>query len=199
MLIDLSKAPHLMRRGREALRTGADTTEIREEVWTIYQSCKVNLSIMKHRSVENDFSEIYKAASPSGRKFILEFGFAHYQRTYGIGVACTLVFNCMLTALGAHDGITDFDATYLSEEVLDLAKRSVIWKPIGSAYIAICVTAAWAATSDPVLRDRLFAVALDFNNDFHIRDSAYVYREMLSTTEHLRLGASFEDCAFLEG
>jgi hypothetical protein len=166
---------------------------------------------MKHRSVENDLSELYKTASPAGRKFILEFGFAHYQRTYGIGLACTLVFNCILSALdaygsrresgqggGAGGGITEFDATYLSEEVLALAKRSVIWKPIGAAYIVVCVSSAWAATSDPVLRAKLFAVAIDFNNDFHVRDARVFEREMLHTTEHLRLGASFQSCAFLE-
>ncbi|CAI7601009.1 unnamed protein product [Penicillium manginii] len=137
MLLNLSKAPNLMRRGREALRTATDTTSLRDEVWSIYQDCKTNLSTMKHRSVENDLSELYKTASPAGRKFILEFGFAHYQRTYGIGLACTLVFNCILSALdaygsrresgqggGAGGGITEFDATYLSEEVLALAKRS---------------------------------------------------------------------------
>ncbi|KAJ5984064.1 hypothetical protein N7481_006163, partial [Penicillium waksmanii] len=204
ILLNLSKAPHLMRRGREALRTGTDTTSIRNQVWTIYQDCKVNLSILKHRSVENDFSELFKTASPAGRKFILEFGFAHYQRTYGIGLACTLVFNCILSALDAHGhrqgqglddvsaSVTEFDATYLSEEVLDLAKRSVIWKPIGAAYIVICVNAAWAATSDPLLKAKLFSVAIDFNNDFHLRDARVFEREMLHTTEHLRLGTSFQ-------
>lgn len=212
MLLDLSKAPRLMRLGREALRTRKDTTSIRDQVWAIYQDCKINLSIMKHRSVDNDFSELYKSASPAGRKFILEFGFAHFQRTYGIGLACTLVFNCMLSALDAYGhglgqedggngngvGITEFDATYLSEEVLDLAKRSVIWKPIGAAYVVVCVSSAWAATSDPVLRARLFDVAIDFNNDFHLRDPRVLEREMLHTTEHLRLGTSFQTCAFLE-
>lgn len=198
MLISLSKAPNLMRRGREALRMGTDTSSIRDEVWSIYQDCKINLSTLKHRSVENDFSELYKAASPSGRKFILEYGFAHYQRCYGIGLACTLVFNCLLTALSAHDGVIDFDATYLSEEVLALAKRSVIWKPIGSAYVVICVTAAWAATSDPVLRGKLYSVALDFNDDFKLRDERYLERELVQTTEHLRLGTSYLHCAFLE-
>ncbi|KAJ5089905.1 transcriptional regulator family: Fungal Specific TF [Penicillium argentinense] len=198
ILACLAKAPSLMRRGRKALCTGADTVDVRDEVWTVYQECKMNLSVLKHRSVENDFSEMYNAASPSGRKFIIEFGFAHFQRSYGIGLACTLVFNCILTALDAHDGATKFDADYLSEEILDLAKRSVIWRPIGAGYLMICVSAAWAATSDESLQRRLLVHAKEFNNDFRIRDSLVLEKEMQWTKEHLCLGRSFAHSGLLE-
>lgn len=192
MLQYLSQAPSLMRRGRAALQTEADTTEVRDEVWTIYQNCKTNLSTLHLRATENDLSGIDMSQMSAGdRASVRSFMYAHHERSYGLGLAISLFFNCLLGALGAHDGASLFDANYLTEEVLALADRSAIWRPIGTGYLIICFSVAWAATTDPQLRAKLFATINDYSSDLRVRDSQFMMTELDWTAEHMRLGTPF--------
>lgn len=188
MLRSLSLAPNLMQRVRSVHQTTAEAPELRDGIWSIYQDCKQNLSQLKARSVENNVSAINMVERTSSeRALVVQLTYSHYQRTYGIGLAITLFYNCMLSALGAGDGVTSFDASYLGEEVLALAERSSMYRPIGAGYLIVCLTAAWAATTDQQLRTRLMGPLVDYNADFKLRDSKYMLRELQLTAEHLRL------------
>lgn len=80
--------------------------------------------------------------TPSERALVAQLIYSHSQRTYGLGPAITLFYNCVLDAPGGTDAITLFDSQY-SEEVIALAERSNIYRPIGTRYLSICLTAAW--------------------------------------------------------
>lgn len=199
-MVYLSQAPDLMRRGREALQTGADLTSVRDEVWTIYQNCKANLRKLQIRASENIITEFDISQTPVREQALVRsFMYAHYERTYGIGLTISLFFNCLLGALGVHDGGSLFDANYFSEEVLALADRSAIWRPIGTGYLIICFSVAWAATSDPLLRARLLAAIYDYGADLRIRDQSFLMNELEWTAEHLRLETSMGKERYLEG
>lgn len=192
MLGFLSLAPNLMQRARKIYQATTDPTGIRDEIWSIYRDCKQTLSHLKARSVENDLSAINTTKmTPSEQALVTQFTYAHYQRTYGIGLSITLFYNCILTALGAPDGVTAFDSNYLCQEVLALAERSNIYRPIGTGYLAICLTAAWAATLDQGLRDRIMGPLVEYSSDFRLRDDAYMLSELRWTAEHLWLGTPF--------
>lgn len=189
MLHYLARAPELIRRGRESLQTGTDATAIRDEIWSTYQSCKHTLSALHLRSTENDNSTVDPSNTNTAQRALTShLLYSHYQRTYGIGLVVTLYFNCMLGGLGDTDGVTTSDASYLSEEVLALAERSAMCRPIGSGYLLICLAVAWATTTDPLLRERLLDAVKDYNSDFGIRDTTCMLRELEWTAEHLRLG-----------
>lgn len=163
-----------------------------DEIWSLYQTCKETLSTLKARSAETDISAIpINKMSPSERALLVQFTYSHYERTYGIGLAITLLYNCMLNALGGSDAITTFDAQYLAEEVLALGERSNIYRPIGSGYLSICLVAAWAATRDQGLRDRIMGPLVEYTSDFRLRDPRYMWKELERTVEHLRLGTPF--------
>lgn len=192
MLQYLSQAPSLMRRGRAALQTEADTTEVRDEVWTIYQNCKTDLSMLHLRAIENDVSGVdMSQMSASNQALVRSFLYAHHERSYGLGLAISLFFNCLLGALGAHDGASLFDARYLTEEVLALADRSAIWRPIGTGYLIACFSVAWAATTDPQLRAKLLVTINDYSSDLKVRDPQSMMNELDWTAEHMRLGTPF--------
>lgn len=192
MLRNLARGPDLMRRGRDTLTTGVDLTGARDEIWSVYQTCKMHLSSIKLRLDENkDPTVDMPGLSSAQRSFIRQFMYSNYQRMYGIGLVITLFFNCMLAAMGAHDSMTVFDGTYLAEEVLTLAANSQIHRPIGSGYLLICLSAAWAAAPDPILRGKVLVMLTDYHNDFRIRDSACMVRELETITEHLRLGTPY--------
>ncbi|KAJ6095721.1 transcriptional regulator family: Fungal Specific TF [Penicillium sp. IBT 16267x] len=191
----LARGPDMMRRGRQALQAGTDFTLVHAEILTSYQTCHENLLELKIRAVENDISSLDMTSfSKSAEKSVRDFFYAHYQRSYGIGLVVTLFFNCMLGALVMNDGEDDTvssDATELVEEVLALAERSVIYRPVGAAYLLICLAAAWAATSDPVLKAKVMVALNDYRGDFRVRDPVDLSQGLEWTAEHLRLGVPF--------
>lgn len=191
----LAHGPDLMRRGRQVLQAGTDVTFVRAEILTLYQTCKENLLELKTRAIDNDVSSVDMTNfSKTAEKSVRDFFYAHYQRTYGIGLVVTLCFNCMLGALVMNDDEDDIvstDATELAEEVLALAERSAIYRPVGAGYLLICLAAAWAATSDPLLKAKVKLVLNDYREDFRARDPVYMSHELEWTAEHLRLGVPF--------
>ncbi|KAJ5093942.1 hypothetical protein N7456_009803 [Penicillium angulare] len=202
ILQNLAKGPHLMRQGRQILQTASDPTNIYNEVRTLYQECKKDLQELRSRAIDNSASSIDMTGVPKDKeKFVIEFFYAHYQRTYGIGLVVTLFFNCILNSLEEYMALSlgmnggDFtlqiDANYLAEEVLELAERSVIHRPVGAGYLIICLTAAWAATSDLVLKEKLRFALNDYHGDFKVRDHFRMNQELEWTAEHLKLGVSF--------
>ncbi|KAJ5928939.1 hypothetical protein N7466_007895 [Penicillium verhagenii] len=194
----LAHGPDLGRRARHVLQVGMDPTYTRAEICTLYQTCKENLHELKSRAINNDISAIDMTNVPKAtEKHVREFFYAHYQRTYGIGLVVTLFFNCMLGALVADDlgdesgQIVSADGTKLAAEVLALADRSVIYRPIGAGYLLICLTAAWAATREPVLKAKIMTALNDFNGDFKVKDPGHFRQELEWTAERLRLGVPF--------
>ncbi|KAJ5292961.1 uncharacterized protein N7443_008914 [Penicillium atrosanguineum] len=200
MMICLSQAPDLMRRGREALQTGSDTTSVSDEIWAIYQNCKTELRSLQLRASENIITELDISQIPAGKQALVRtFMYAHYERTYGIGLTISLFFNCLLSGLGAHDGASLFDAHFLAEEVLALADRSAIWRPIGTGYLIIGFSAAWAAATDPLIRARLLVAINEYGSDMRMRDSNFLINEVQWTAERLRLGTPLEKEKYLHG
>ena len=187
ILLYLARGPDLMRRGRETLKTGEDSTGVQDEIWGVYQSCKMILSTMKLRLDEKEAAAAEESLPSTQETEMRQFQFSHYQRAYGIGLGITLIFNCMLGALGAHDAMTIFDGTYLVEETLVLAEKSMVYRPVGSGYLLFCLSAAWAAVADPGLRDRLMEYLRIMNDDFRIRDCASLPQELEVVAEHMRL------------
>ncbi|KAJ5899551.1 transcriptional regulator family: Fungal Specific TF [Penicillium taxi] len=189
----LSHGPDLMRRIKHTHKTGGDKTNLHEEVWSTYQTCKMNLSEIKLRASENDIAALNTTQMSRTEKLIAKLMYAHYQRTYGIGLTITLFFNGLLRVLGVRDGIATFDANYLAEEALALAERSVIYRPVGAAYLIFCLTFAWVATSEPRLRRSIMDALYDYNDDFKIRDSGKLEKDLESSFDHFHLGFNLQD------
>ena len=111
----------------------------------------------------------------------------HYDRIYGIGLVITLFFNCMLQALGIHRDAVEADACYFTEEILMLAESSEDIRPVGSGYLIICLTTAWAASTDVEQRGRVVSWLCDYQRDFDNWHVSQWKQDLRWTAEHLCL------------
>ena len=189
MLQCLAQGPNLLRRARHALHTGDDTFVIRGEIMSNYRTCKAILAEMNARSVEDDLAHLNASQTNARtRDFIKNVLVAHYDRTYGIGLTVALFFHCMLSGLNAHDETTLFDADDYAQEALDLAERAVVYRPLGAGYMIFSLQAAWIATPDPELRNRLLNALVDFQNDYQIWSKKQLVHALEWTADYLCLG-----------
>lgn len=187
LLHTLSRAPGLMRRAKHFLRTTTDSTGIRSELWTLYLACKLDLDKLKQGSIHKDLS-LASALPPGTRRTCLERLLnVHYDRIYGIGLVITLFFNCMLQALGTHRESVQADAYYFTEEILMLAEISEDLRPVGSGYLIVCLTTAWAASRDVQQRGRVWGWLRDYQRDFNNWEVRRWERDLRWTAEHLCL------------
>lgn len=176
-----------MRRARLVLRTDTDPTGVQDELWALYQTCKLDLGQLKQSSINKDLSIAEALPQGSHRSWLERLLTVHYDRIYGIGLVITLFFNCMLQSLGIHRDAVQADAYYFTEEILMLVEISEDLRPIGSAYLIIALTTAWAASSDIEQRGRVLAWLCDYQKDFNYK-GGFLQQELLWTAEHLALG-----------
>ncbi|KAJ5550122.1 transcriptional regulator family: Fungal Specific TF [Penicillium sp. DV-2018c] len=181
----LARAPVLLKRGRQAIRDGQDLTPLAEEIRPIYEKCKTILDDLKARTVENESSSELSTVPGT---FIARILRAHYLRTYGIGIAITTFFNCMLQALDPSDLTYVTESRYLVKEILLHAQVSNIYRPVGAGYILVCLSAAWAATTDPELRSMVETAFVDYHGDFVSHDGVKITRNLELASRNLWLG-----------
>ncbi|KAJ5168779.1 uncharacterized protein N7482_004373 [Penicillium canariense] len=191
MLLNLSRAPSILRRARLFARTASDPSGVQDELWAVYQACMINLDQLKESSIKKDLSVATAMPRPD-RAWVERLLLIHYDRIYGIGLVITLFFNCMLQALGLHNDAVQSDACYFTEEILMLAETSELLRPVGSGYLIICLTTAWAATKDPEQRARAMMWLHDYHSDFNFRQLDYLQKELEWTAGHLNLADSFQ-------
>jgi hypothetical protein len=184
MMICLTKAPPLIKRGKVALRTGQDLTQLRSEIQPVYEKCKEILAELKTRKTDFEAS-ITEASSKAYMTTILK---AHYLRTYGLGLIITTFFNCMMQAINLDDSKFTCESTPLVEETLKHAEESHMYRPVGAAYVILCLYAAWAATPDPQLRLSVELALLDYQGDFKNNRVMNLSSDLDWVSEHIWLG-----------
>ncbi|KAJ5316828.1 hypothetical protein N7508_001336 [Penicillium antarcticum] len=184
MMLCLTKAPTLIKRGKIALRTGQDLTQIKSEIEPLYSQCKEILSELKTRKTE--FEASYPVtSSPTTMAKMLK---AHYLRTYGLGLTISAFFNCMVQSLNLDDPTFAIESTSLVEETLVHAEESHVYRPVGAGYVILCLYAAWAATTDPQLRLSVELALLDYHGDFKNNRVTDLPRDLDWVSEHIWLG-----------
>ncbi|KAJ5383780.1 transcriptional regulator family: Fungal Specific TF, partial [Penicillium concentricum] len=176
----LAQAPVLIKRGKRAIRAGEDITPLTNEVRPIYEKCKLILAELKARIVEDEASEL----SIMKETFIAQILRAHYLRTYGIGVAITTFFNCMLQALDPSDYICVIESRALVKEILVHAQKSNMYRPVGAGYVIMCLSAAWVVTTDPQLQSMVEAALIDYYGDLVPHYRLNIPRELEQVNEN---------------
>jgi hypothetical protein len=182
----LAKAPVLIKRGKQAKLNSEDLRPLTEEVRPIYENCKLILEELKARKVDCESSDL--GSDP--KTFLPRLLQAHYLRTYGIGLAITMFFNCMLQALNPNDCTYTTESIFLIEDTLLHAEESNMYRPVGAGYILMCLAAAWAATNDQKLRLRVEAILFDYHDDFLIQNGPNIYSHLEWSKDKLWLGSS---------
>ncbi|CAI7630275.1 unnamed protein product [Penicillium palitans] len=182
----LARAPVIMKRGKRAIRDGEDLTPLTMEVRPIYEKCKLLLGELKARTVDFETSEL----STMPETFMARILRAHYLRTHGIGLAITTFFNCILQALDPSDYTCKVESRSLVTDTLVHAQKSNVYRPVGAGYVIMCLSAAWAVTSDPQLQSMVEVVLIDYHGDFVNQHCVNIPRELERASENLRLGTT---------
>ncbi|KAJ5513411.1 transcriptional regulator family: Fungal Specific TF [Penicillium fimorum] len=182
----LAQAPGLIKCGKRAIRNGENLTPLVNEVQPIYEKCKLILAGLKARTVAYEASETIAMKET----FIAQILRAHYLRTYGIGIAITTFYNCMLQALDPSDYTCVVESRDLVKDTLVHAQESNMYRPVGAGYVIMCLTAAWVVTTDPQLRSMVEAALIDYYGDFVTPHGANMPRELEQVNKNLRLGST---------
>ncbi|CAI7564620.1 unnamed protein product [Penicillium crustosum] len=180
----LARAPVIMKRGKQAIRDGEDLTLLAMEVRPIYEKCKLLLGELKARTVAFETSEL----DTMPQAFMARILRAHYLRTHGIGLGITTFFNCILQALDPGDYTCRVESRSLVGDILVHAQKSNVYRPVGAGYVIMCLSAAWAATSDPQLRSMVEVALIDYHGDFLNHTCVNIPRELERASENLWLG-----------
>lgn len=88
------------------------------------------------------------------------------QAAYGILVALGVMLNRILCEFDPGDATLAADGEYIFDETMILAYEAARHRPLGSAYMPLCLTAAWASTTDLEKKAQALAMLQQYQEDF---------------------------------
>lgn len=108
------------------------------------------------------------------------------QRMYYMAVFTTCYLNCVIRAmLPAEDRLQlRIEAVEFAKEVISLAYQAMPLRPLGSAFVPMCLIVAWFTPIDDTTREEISRLWDDYRTDF-------------PATKSLRITDSIEVCGFL--
>ena len=108
------------------------------------------------------------------------------QRMYYMAVFTTCYLNCIIRAmLPAEERLQlRIEAVEFAKEIISLAYHAMPIRPLGSAFVPMCLIVAWFTPIDSAMREELSRLWDDYRTDF-------------PATKELRITDSVEVCGFL--
>ena len=91
---------------------------------------------------------------------------SRYQAGYTIVITLGLILNTLLRALHPGNTVLSAEASFFCDEIVLEAELASCYRPLGAAYVALCLVVAWAAAEDPHQLARIDAVLADYQSDF---------------------------------
>lgn len=89
-----------------------------------------------------------------------------YQAAYGILVALGILLNRILREFDPGDAELSHDGEWIFDETMILAYEASRHRPVGAAYMPLCLAAAWAATTDAGRKAQAEAMLGEYQKDF---------------------------------
>jgi len=88
------------------------------------------------------------------------------QAAYSIVSALAVLLNSLLRVFDPFNPILTDETTYFCDEVIIQAELASCYRPIGSAYIPLCLIVVWAATDDIFQLAKIESLLADYQSDF---------------------------------
>ena len=167
----LARVPDLMHRGRVAFEGAGTISELWEESKSVYDAMKVVLEHMRDRYMIQPGNHVSPLVAPSKLH-------CHFQRTYGLALAVSIILNCVLRAFDAEDITLGIEAAQWSEDIVALAEDATIYRPIAASYMIICLIAAWGGSAEETKKLKAIRKLRDYIQDF-----SYGKEVVVSTAE----------------
>jgi hypothetical protein len=108
------------------------------------------------------------------------------QRMYYMAVFTTCYLNCIIRALLPAEERLQLrtEAVGFTKEIISLAYEAMPLRPLGSAFVPMCLIVAWFTPIDDTTRQEICLLWDDYRTDF-------------PATKELRITESIEVCGFL--
>lgn len=108
------------------------------------------------------------------------------QRMYYMAVFTTCYLNCIIRAMIPVEERLQLrtEAVGFTKEIISLAYEAMPLRPLGSAFVPMCLIVAWFTPIDDTMRQEISRLWDDYRSDF-------------PATKELRITDSIEVCGFL--
>lgn len=179
MMHCLSYCPRFIQRGREVLRHGGFDPTLVTEVDIQYQKMKEIVTGMHARMLTAEEPALNKVIDMRAQ----DFWHALYQRSYALSLFVAIVLNCTLTALcTTTDDELNKESADFSNEIVRIAHQAQRYRPLGAAYVIICLMAAAAAATEQSVRLQVVSLIHDYHTDFQWSVEAKVFEDLNNAT-----------------
>ncbi|KAJ5577479.1 uncharacterized protein N7459_006443, partial [Penicillium hispanicum] len=91
---------------------------------------------------------------------------SRYQAGYTMVVSLSLILNTLLRAFDHGNAVLARESMFFCDEIPDQAELASCYRPLGAAYMALCLVVALSAVEHPQQRARVEAVMADYQTDF---------------------------------
>jgi hypothetical protein len=181
MMQCLARVTDLLRRGRAALQEGRSNQELWQESMILYSAMKLTLKEL-HDRLEN-----WIAGEARHLAFVTVKTRAHYQRTYALGLATSIILNCILSGLDTEYVSLGVEAQHYSQEIIALAVQVAMFRPIAASYMTLCLITAWGVAADVATKVQAENLLRDYLQDFSYEKVVIPTRELANVFRRLRL------------
>jgi hypothetical protein len=88
------------------------------------------------------------------------------QAGYSLISAMAVLLNSLLRVFDPFNPILTDETAHFCDEIITQAKLADCYRPVGSAYIPMCLIVAWVATDDIFQLAKIESVLADYQSDF---------------------------------
>ena len=106
-----------------------------------------------------------KLASITTRAIVTDKILPICQTAHGMLLTITLGCNSILSAIRPWDTSLAEDNSHYCDEVLLLSQQVAPYRPLGASYFPLCLVAAYLAVTDPVKRQILHGLLVEYQGD----------------------------------
>jgi hypothetical protein len=106
-----------------------------------------------------------KLASITTRAIVTDKILPICQTAHGMLLTITLGCNSILSAIRPWDTSLAEDNSHFCDEVLLLSQQVAPYRPLGASYFPLCLVAAYLAVTDPVKRQTLHGLLVEYQGD----------------------------------
>lgn len=169
MMQCLARVPDIVKRGRQAFKDGQleEVSGLRNEAQVLYDGLRKTVDELR-----NHYKATARQRSPfpeiSDQVFSTRL-YAHWQRTYGLALTIAMFFNCILRSIILVPNETDtlrLEAAHLVAETIAVAEDAMIFRPLGSSYIVLCLVAGWSCAANAEAKTLIEELLEDYLSDF---------------------------------
>lgn len=91
---------------------------------------------------------------------------SRYQAGYATLITLGLMLNTLLRVFQPGNAMLSSEAVFFCDEIVLEAELASCYRPLGAAYIALCLVVAWAVAEDRHQLARIDSVLADYQSDF---------------------------------